>query len=209
MNLYILYLAIANKVSESINMDKDSILLGSVIPNIFNSSNKSITFTNPNEFVLRYETKLDNPVVVGFLINILISRYYEDYVNRNFYVYDGNNNIVGLNLNGKTTILSEEESIRLKNEEFAIYDKWLLNHKLVPKFKGYNCLNNIIDLEEVYDRQKIGIYIAELNKAISKVNIFSKLVSYKYKITNQKELNNSFNECVNNVLDFLHKNNIK
>ena len=77
-----IYLAIAKVVNDSINMDSDSILLGSVLPTIHKSTNRSKTLTNPDEFILRYQPKLDNPVMVGYLIHLLIDRFYNNYISK-------------------------------------------------------------------------------------------------------------------------------
>lgn len=205
-----IYLAIAKVVNDSLNMDKDSVLIGSVLPTIHKSSNRSKTLTNPDEFVLRYQPKLDNPVMMGYLIHLLIDKFYNSYILKEFYVYDESNNIIGMKLKGKDKLIPMSERNRLRTREFEIYDKWLLNHKFIPTISGFDCLNNIIDIEDsMYNRTKIQVFIVETNKEVTKFRLFSAFARYNYKITDQKTLNTLFNECASYILDYIHKNHIR
>ena len=77
--------------------------------------------------------------MLGYLIHILTDRYYNEYIFKNFYIYDKYDNGIGIYLKGKRKLLDNEKRKNLKHRELWIYDKWLINHKVVCKFKDLNC----------------------------------------------------------------------
>lgn len=212
-----IHLALAKKVNEKLNYDLDSILIGSVLPDICEGRNHGVShfqkgktdlagLANPDRFIEKYKDKLDNPVMMGYLIHILSDRFYNEYFFRHFYIYDDNNNGIGMYLKGRKKILGDNDRKALKHRELALYDKWLLNHNQVPRFKSLDCLNNIVNIEEAtFDKENIKNYINNANRDIDKNNMFSKLCFYNYKITNKKELDEIFNNCVNYIIDYVKK----
>ncbi len=77
-----IHLAIAKRVNDKLNLDLDSIMLGSVLPDICENKNHSIShyqvgekdlegLANPDKFVEKYRDKLSNPIMIGYLIHIL------------------------------------------------------------------------------------------------------------------------------------------
>ena len=216
-----IHLAIAKKVNDKINMDLDSIMLGSVLPDICDNKDHSIShyqsgkndlegLANPDIFIEKYKDKLDNPIMVGYLIHILTDRYYNEYIIKHFYIYDENENGIGIYLKGKKKILDGKTRKKLKHKELEIYDKWLLNHKLVPKFNNIKCIDNVMDIQEAtFDRERLKNYIITSNKDVDKINIFSRFCFYNYKITTKEELDKIFNGCINYILDYLNKNIIR
>ena len=62
----------------------------------------------------------------------------------------------------------------------------------------------VLDIDEAtFNKEKLNKYILSANKDIDKVNIFSRLRVYNYKITTKKELDNISNNCINYILDYL------
>ena len=93
--------------------------------------------------------------------------------------------------------------MNLKHRELDIYDKWLINHGCVCKFSNLKCIENIIDIDEAsFDKEKLKNYIISSNKDLEKINILSKISFYNYKITNKKELDSIFNDCIKYIIDF-------
>ena len=69
-----------------------------------------------------------------------------------------------------------------------------MNHNYVCKFNDFECINEVIDIDEAsFDKESLKQYILSSNNDINKINIFSKLCLYNYKITNQKELDKKLN----------------
>ena len=208
-----IHLAIAKKVNEKLKMDLDSIMLGSVLPDICNERKHSIShyqvgekdlegLANPDKFVQKYRNKLNNPVMLGYLIHILTDRYYNEYIFKNFYIYDENDNGIGICLKGKKKLLDGDQRKKLKHRELGLYDKWLLNNNYISKFKGFECINNVIDIDEAtFNKDKLKQYIISSNNDIDKLNIFKKICIYNYKITNKKELDKIYDECIKYIIE--------
>ena len=212
-----IHLAIAKKVSENLNIDIDSLMLGSVLPDICNEKNHQLShfqfgekdlegLANPDRFIEKYNDKMENPVMLGYLVHILTDRFYNEYIFRNFYIYDENDNGIGIYLKGKRKILDGDSRKHLKHRELYIYDKWLMNHDYVCKFSSIDCINCVIDIAEAsFDKERLKQYILSSNNDIDKLNIFSKICFYNYKITNQKELDKIFNDCLEYIFKYINE----
>lgn len=210
-----IHLSIAKRVSDKLNLDLDSIMLGSVLPDICENKNHSIShyqigekdlegLANPDKFVDKYKEKLNNPIMIGYLIHLLTDRFYNEYMFKHFYIYDESDNGIGMYLKGKEKILDGNTRKHLKHRELEIYDKWLLNNRYVPRFNDIKCVDNVFNIDEAtFNKEKLKEYILSANKDIDKVNIFSKLRLYNYNITTKKELDNIYNNCINYILDYL------
>lgn len=212
-----IHLSIAKRVNDKLNLDLDSIMLGSVLPDICESRNHSIShyqagekdlegLANPDKFIKKYKNKLNNPIMIGYLIHILTDRYYNEYMFKHFYIYDEDDNGIGMYLKGKKKLLDGKTRKYLKHRELELYDKWLINNGYVPKFNDTKCVDNVIDFEEArFNKEKLREYILSANKDIDKINIFSKFRFYNYKITTKEELDRIYNNCINYILDYIEE----
>lgn len=215
-----IHLAIAKKVSDKLNVDLDSLMLGSVLPDICKERNHQIShfqhgendlegLANPDKFINKYKDKLDNPVILGYLVHILTDRFYNEYIFKNFYIYDENDNGIGIYLKGKKKLINGDTRKHLKHRELNIYDKWLMNHGYVSKFSDNDCVKKVINIDEAtFDIDKLNKYILSSNNDIDKINIFKKICFYNYKITNQKELDKIFNNCIEYIIKYINEKNL-
>ncbi len=214
-----IHLAIANEVNKHLNIDHDSIMLGSILPDIANEKDHAKShyqkieidngLANPDMFIKDNKKYLKNPVIIGMLIHILTDRFYNNFIFSNFYLYDKDDNCIGIKMKNKKVLMDADMRKYYKQREFAVYDKWLLNHKCVDKFEGFECINNVINTKRfTFNNEKLIKYIMNTNKVIDKVNIFSKLIVYNFKIMDKKTLDKLFDDCVNYILKYL-KDNIK
>ena len=90
-------------------------------------------------------------------------------------------------------MLDGDSRKHLKHREMNIYDRWLMNHNYVYKFKNYDCIENVIDIEEAtFNKERLKEYMVSANNDISKIKVFSKFCFYNYKITNQREMDKIF-----------------
>ena len=90
--------------------------------------------------------------------------------------------------------------MNLKYREIDIYDKWLINHGYVCKFSNLKCIENIIDIDEAsFDKEKLKNYIISSNKMQRRLIFFPKSF---FIITNKKELDSIFNDCIKYIIDF-------
>ena len=140
-----IHLAIAKKVNDRINLDLDSIMLGSVLPDICEEKDHSIAhyqfgekdlegLANPDKFFKKYSNKFDNPIMIGYLIHILTDRFYNEYFFKHFYIYDKDENSIGIYLKGKKKLMNGQALKDLKHREMNIYDKWLINGLSLNQF---------------------------------------------------------------------------
>ena len=60
---------------------------------------------NPDKFVEKYRDKIDNPILVGYLIHILIDRFYNEYMFKHFYIHDKDDNGIRMYLKSKKKLL--------------------------------------------------------------------------------------------------------
>ena len=215
-----IHMAIALKANNKLKLDSDSLMLGSVLPDLSMNRNHSKAhyqkgatdlegLANPDEFLKDNKKYLNNPIIIGYLIHLLTDRFYNKYFFENFYLYDENNNEIGLIMKDKKRLMNNDEAKYYKHHEFDIYDKWLLNHNYVQKFRNFDCLNNVIDFKNIkFDKAKLKNYIINNNKELNKKNIFSKMRIYNYKITNQETLDKLFNECIEYIIEYLKKEGV-
>ncbi len=213
-----IHLALAKKVNDKLNLDLDSVMLGSVLPDIciekdhqvshFQVGEKDLEgLANPDKFIKKYKNKLNNPVMIGYLTHLLADRFYNESIFKKYYIYDENDNGIGIYLKGKPKLLNDDLRKNLKHREMNIYEKWLMNHNLVFKFNSYDCIKNVINIDEAsFNQERLKNYISSSNNDIDKLNIFSKICWYNYKIANQDELDKMFNDCIDYILKYINKN---
>ena len=213
-----IHLAIAKKVNDKLNFDLDSVMLGSVLPDICNEKDHQLShfqvgekdlggLANPDKFIKKYKDKLDNPVMIGYLIHILTDRFYNESIFKKYYIYDENDNGIGIYLKGKPKLLDNKARKNLKHRDLYIYDKWLMNHNYVYKFNNYDCISNVINIDEAsFNQERLKQYILSSNNDIDKLNIFSKIYFYNYKIATKKELDKIFNDCIDYIFKYIDDN---
>lgn len=212
-----IHLAIAVRVNKILNLDNDSIMLGSVLPDLSKNKEHSKAhyqkgktdlegLANPDWFLKENSNKMTNPVFVGYLIHLLTDKYYNKYFFENFFLYDKNNEGIGLIMKGKKITMDNAKKKYYKHHEFDKYDKWLLNHNYVQKFSSFNCLENVEDIKNIkFDKEQLKNYIIKSNKEIDKINPFSKLRMYNYKIADKETMDKLFNGCIDYIVEYLKK----
>ena len=207
-----IHLAIAKKLNEKLNLDLDLFMLGNVLPDICrenhrlshyqNLDKKVFCFADPDKFLSKHKNELDNPIMLGYLTHILADRFYNEYIFKNFYVYDDNNNCIGVKYKGRFKELNEIERKELKHQELETYDIWLLNNNYVDKFKDLDCYKKVKDFDDItFSEDRLIKYIEDANKDIDE----SHDEIYDYKLSNQEELNTMFNSCIEYILDYLSR----
>ena len=207
-----IHLAIAKKLNDKLKLDLDLFMLGNILPDICienhrlshyqNPDKKVLCFADPDKFLSKHKNELDNPIMLGYLTHILADRFYNEYIFKNFYVYDDNNNCIGVKYKGKFKELNEIERKELKHQELETYDIWLLNNNYVDKFKDLDCYKKVKDFDDItFSEDRLIKYIEDANKDIDE----SHDEIYDYKLSNQEELNTMFNSCIEYILDYLSR----
>lgn len=210
-----IHMAIAKKVNDVLKLDLDSVMLGSIMPDVCIGRNHTVSHyqngklgvdgtANPDLFIKKHKKDLNNPVMMGYLIHILTDKFYNTYAFTKWFIYDKDGNDAGLHFKHKDKLLPPEKVKYYKQREFGLYDKWLLNHGYVPKFSDYKCVDNVVDLEVAkYNKNSLKDYIKEANNDIDKLNVFSKLRLYNFKLTSKRELDRQFYFCMDYILEYI------
>ncbi len=218
-----MHMAIANKVNEVFNLDNDMVMIGSVLPDLtvdkrhrsshFRNGEEGVEGTaNPYKFLLKYKKSLYNPVMVGYLIHLLTDRYFNSYVFQNYYIYDENTHLIGIKFKDEKVLLPIEKIRYEKHRDFYVYDKYLIEHNKVKKFKSFDCINNINDLEDAkFDKELIKKYIENANLDIEKgkKGMYYEKLGNEYKVMSLEDLNIQFDLCVKQIIKFLETLNKK
>ena len=211
-----MHMAIANAVNKELKLNDDMVMIGSVLPDLtidkrhrashFKNGEEGIEGTaNPYKFLIKYKSKLDNPVMVGYLIHLLTDRFFNSYVFQNFYIYDENTHLIGIKFHNEEVMMPIEKIRYEKHRDFYVYDKYLLENDRVLKFKDFSVINNVIDTEDAkFDKELIKKYMENANQDIDKAikGEFFRHLGNTYKVMDLVELNKQFDLCVKQILKF-------
>lgn len=212
-----IHLAVAKKVNDTLKFDLDSIMLGSILPDLIINTNHTTSHyqngklgidgtANPDIFIKKNKNKLSNPIMIGYLIHLLTDKFYNTYAFSNFYIYDKNGVEVGLHFKNKDRFLPFEKIKHYKHREFGLYDYWLLSNGYVYKFKDFKCLDNVFDFDIAkFDKEKLKSYIISANRDIDNVSFWNKYKPLIFKLTTKKEMDRQFELCIEYILDYIKK----
>ena len=217
-----IHLAIAKKVNLYLNMDLDAFMLGNVLPDIICKDHIKTHFcpnkpgisgiTRPDIFYKKYKDKLNNPTMLGYLIHLLIDKYYNEYMFKNYFLYNENGEDIGLIIQGKNTYLDSKKIKKLKHQELNTYGAWLLEHNFVPKFKSVLCINKVMQIEDFNHEKEVFIkYIIEHNNMIDKkrkFKIFNFLKKYKFNLSTKNNWDKIYIDCCDYIIKYLKNKKI-
>ena len=217
-----IHLAVSKKINRILNMDSDSFMLGNVLPDIICKDHVRTHFcpnkpgiagiTKPDVFYKKYKDTLNNPTMLGYLVHLLTDKFYNEYVFKNYFLYDENGEDKGLIFNGKEMYLEPKEIKKFKHQELNTYGAWLLDHNYVSKFKSVLCINKIMEIEDFKHDKEVSIkYIIDHNNMVDKKNkfkIFKFLKKYKFNLSSKNNWDKVFIDCCNYVEKYLIKKKI-
>lgn len=216
-----MHMAIANRVNETLKLDNDMVMIGSVLPDLtkdkrhrqshFKNGKEGVEGTaNPYKFLIKYKKDLENPVMVGYLIHLLTDRYFNSYVFQNYYIYDENTHLIGIKFHNEEAKLPIEKIRYEKHRDFYVYDKYLIENGQVDKFKSTDCIKNISNTEDAkFDKNLIKTYIQNANKDIEngKTGNYLKELKIDFNVMTLEDLNIQLDKCVNQILKFINNLN--
>ena len=216
-----LHVAIAKKVNEKLLLESDLLYIGCLMTNWtnveyhvshFKSEDEGIEgLSKPDMFVEKYKHKLDNPIVLGYLIHLLTDRFWNKYMVNNVYLYDNENQVVGVKTKSKKELNIPPESIHvLKAKTYTQYDNYLMSNNMVDIIK-----EKVLDLPGVEEikitREELDKKIDEYNKEVKdfkKNRSFLGLSNNRYSLINQKEFEQTLERCASYVYSYLRRNDI-
>ncbi len=211
-----IHIAVANKVNEKLNLN-DDFILGTVLPDVLdgyiikssNITDKNLSHFRINHkisldyFLEKYHDKLNNPIVLGFLVHLITDQFYNNYTfQKHFLNTDEGMKII---LNDGKIVNRSLETLEMKQYEYWKYGKKLalenkLGHKIT--FNDETFINLKTLSEFTYAKEDIENTTDFLNKWVDK-----EIESYDlpYKLYTEKELDKLFSDCIKFTLDYLNK----
>lgn len=189
-----IHLKIAQDVNKKLKLNNDSIMLGSVLPDLTTTKNHGLShfqyideypynLANADEFIKKYPDLKDD-ISIGYIIHLLTDRFYNDW-------YYNNYKLKGINTTKE-----------FKHNLFDSYDKYILKHFKLSKFNHDNVVSKIPNYKDLkFDTNYLKDYISNYNKEIDE-----SFIDEIYSINNIETLNKLYNECLSYIIDWLKKN---
>ena len=207
-----IHIGIANKLNETLKLG-DDFILGNIMPDVLDGYLiKTSNVTNKNQshfrtlerikianFLNDYKGKLDNPIILGYLVHLVTDKYYNNYTLRNHF-YDENHVI----LNDNTLANKDLTTLKMKQREYIKYGNYLAANKKLGKNISINdkTLDNLKDLPFNYEKKEIDDTLNLINKWI---NNEMAIENHEYKLYTFNELDRVYHGCINYLLFYLEK----
>ena len=188
-----IHIKIAQDINEKLKLDNDSIMLGSVLPDLTTTKNHGLShfqykdeypynLANAGEFIKKYPNMNDD-ISIGYIIHLLTDRFYNDWYYRNF-------KLKGIN-----------KTKEFKHSLFESYDNYILKHFKLNKFNDIEIINKIPNYQDLkFDKKYLTDYIDKFNNEIDNSEIDN-----NYTIDNLNTLNKLYNDCLLFILNFLEE----
>lgn len=187
-----IHLSIAQEVNKELKLNNDSIMLGSVLPDLTIEHDHGLShfqfediypknLANADEFIKKYPDMKDD-ISIGYIIHLLTDKYYND----TYY----HTNIDGI-----------EHNKNFKHNLFDSYDMYLLKHKKIDKFEKINIINEIPLYKDIsFDTEYLKAYINNTNNQIDNITY-----DENFKINYQIFLNDLYTGCIKYILNNINK----
>lgn len=216
-----MHVAIAKKVNEKLSLEEDLLYVGCLMTNWTNVEYHISHFkdekegieglSNPDKYINKYQDKLEDPIVLGYLIHLLTDRFWNKYMLNNVYLYNNENEVVGVKTQRKKEVNLPQESIHeLKKKTYNKYDNYLIGKNLVDSIKEKVLILPILD-EIKITQEELDQRIDEYNKSVKEQKKKISFLSFnnnKYSLINQKEFEDNLERCAGYVYSYLRKNDI-
>lgn len=186
-----IHIKIAQDINKTLKLDNDSIMLGSVLPDLTITKNHGLShfqykdeypynLANAEEFAKKYPYMKDD-ISIGYIIHLLTDRFYNDWFYNNY-------KLKGISVNKE-----------YKHKLFDSYDQYILRHFKLDKFNDIKVIDkipNYTDLE--FNKEYLEEYIIKFNNEIDSIEL-----NDKYVIDNIELLDNLYKECLSYVFRYL------
>lgn len=152
-----IHLAVAKKVNEKFNFDKDTFYIGNLIADVnFNPKlERRITHFNsqickdcpqellPNlaEFLNTYKKNIKtSTLLLGYYSHLLTDYFYNNYIFSNCWIQDENKKIIGIKLNNDKKLYNNDIKVLkyYKHEDLELYGRYLYKNNYVELPKTFN-----------------------------------------------------------------------
>ncbi len=211
-----IHISLANKLNKKLKLGNEFIL-GNVLPDVLdgyifipsNRTDKNLSHYRTDKkidfdlFLSENKNKLDNPIVLGYFVHLLVDKFYNNYTSVNHFVKkeDG----IYVLLNNNELIKKSDDTLSMKQDEYKKYGKMLADNKLLG-----NTINlDNLSLDYLKDLSRFDYSFSDIKKTTKIINdwINSDIIipEFSYKIYSESELDKLYNDCYLYVLDYLSK----
>ena len=221
-----IHLAVAKKVNEKLNIDKDIFYIGNLIADIDYDNKVSRRYTHYdehnkckscpienvpdiNKFLKDYKDKLKDSLILGYYVHILTDYFYNNYIFSNCWILNKDKEFVGIKLKNNKVLntLDKNKKIRkkIKHYDLDLYGKYLFNNSFVelPKYNEEIKKSLILLKDNFFSNENVLKRIDYLNDKFydfNKYTLFNKIFGLKYKLFYKEELDRMFEECIEFIL---------
>lgn len=220
-----IHLALAKKISDRLNLDKDLFLYGNLIPDVDCNGNISRKQTHYYEsdlffpfcnkarkididlFLKDYKEKLSNHLILGYYSHLLTDNYYNE-IAYSKWVTDKNKNPIGIKLKDNTIeYIDVDDKQRIKqkykHDDFELYGKRLYkNGDVFIPLNTPVIKNNISYLKNNFlTENDVDYRIDYLKNGFASFNKFNG--DECYKLFNEQELDEIFSSCMEMLISKL------
>ena len=161
-----------------------------------------INLPDYEKFFDKYKIKLNNPVILGYLVHLLTDFFWNNYIYEKYFIKE-NGIYVGVKLNSKKIYKCNfREMNTFKQEDFEVF-----NNSIDLKKKNYKfCLNSkyFKELDEI----KISKHNLFLVGEYLNIDHNSDICDKKFKFLSENECNKILGECENFILNYLKSKKI-
>lgn len=191
-----IHIKIAQDINKKLKIDNDSIMLGSILPDLTIAKDHGLThfqykdeypfnLANADEFIKKYPTMRDD-ISIGYIIHLLADKYYNDWYYKNYKL--------------KGIPVTKE----FKHALFDQYDQYILRHFKLNRFNDVNIIKMIPKYEGlIFDCNYLKEYIDNYNKEIE-----DSYIDLDYKIEKQEILDRVYDGCIKYIMGWLKDNKI-
>ena len=234
MPSWAIHLAVTTKLEPKIKYNKNNkniFLFGNVLPDILNGHviknishivphkqahfEKEVQIGNHKEwrydiqgFYETYKNQFDNPLILGYYTHLLTDFYWNDLTYGKKGIFDGDKNLIGLQLNNGQSLLDVKDELRrTKTNDFKLFSDYIYKNKLadIPtydeKILEYTQEVTWLDIQK-NDILKTITYLEGMASLENKIEIEEPY----YRVFSEKEMMEHMEKCVNFIADTIEKN---
>lgn len=221
-----IHLAIAKKVNQKLQLNKDLFYYGNLVPDVdYNpviTRRESHFYDNPfppcpqekminlSKFLEVYKDKLYNPLILGYYTHLLTDSYFNSIVYTKCWVQDKDHNVIGVRFkNNKVEYVDIEDKKKIKrkykHQDFRLYGKYLFLEGKVELPENMELVLENIDLlqPKFLNESLVNQRFAYLNndfKRLNKLTIKEKLFKHHYNLFTKEELDKMCDDCAKYII---------
>ena len=208
MQMHKLQYAIVKKVNVTLDRDLDKLMLGTMLPNLTKYEHNLSHFRTEksvicdiNAFYNKYAAFMNDDVVLGYFMHLLIDNFFKDFMNREILTFDDDGNVTGYIFNGVKKQSNLENIKKLIKQDYQLYGIYLMNNCLIDRYSSDECVKDVnvldeckVDSDILYDTIIEHNLDIEKNKKKKFINRFK-----QYKVLPREMYEDLINKCVDYI----------